>query len=291
MSILTVPNCKREKLLGCLDNMSKQFGYLYRVLKGDAKIRSYDFSYLGCVGAVRAFEITKNYEENTLHPHLHCILILKKGLHLDANRRYVNTYSFDSEHVKRKHRKKKPGEPLYYFSDLEILLQKIWRLRIDGIRVNRTNIESLPIGYSVMLQSAEGNYKEVFKYATKGLFKKEKHEEDLEEFELVAVKLDRQLDFNFLYEALKGRRVVQGYGILQKFKFEDEVEQGAIDDDAYWKMILKLHELENPEQIFEFFDQIIENFEEGKMKNITYVSRKSIAEVISSDESAWELKK
>ncbi len=280
--ILTVPNVSRENLQKCIDNVFKQYAYLNRIFKGDAKISGYDFTYLGYLGSVRALEITRNEKENTFHPHLHCVLVLKKDLKLDKKRTHINSYSFSREHLKRSHKKRKSGEPDDYFSDFDILLQKIWRLRIDGVRLTAQNIEMLPLGYSVKCRNAAGNYKEVFKYATKGLFKKGKGEEKLDEWEAVALKHERQLDFNNLYDSLKGRRIVQGYGALNHFDFDGKVNQDSDGDIEYWNVVKKLHELENPEQVFEYFDNITK---EAESKNIIYFSRKSVAEVLGNDKT------
>ncbi len=61
--------------------------------------------------------------------------------------------------------------PERYFSDFEILLQKVWRLRYEGIKLTQKNIEGIKEGCSVICDNAAGKYKEVFKYATKEIFK------------------------------------------------------------------------------------------------------------------------
>lgn len=289
--VFTQPNCKKSDLGRAIDNIFTQIKYIIRLFSGNAKIRGYDFEKYGFFGAIRALEITKNAEDGTFHPHLHTLFVLDKGLKLDENRKYINSYSFKNEHAPRSHHK---GKPNRLFSDFEILLQKIWRLRLDGVRVNAKSIAELKIGYSVICDNANGNYKEVFKYATKGLFAKKKQEkrkddeEDFDGFGIVESERERYEDFKICYDALYGRRIIQGYGKLNCFKFAETIEQDAKNDEEYWKMVAKLCEIESAERVYEFFDYICE---ESKRKNVTYVSRKSISEVLAKeeDENAWEL--
>lgn len=262
--VFTVPNVYADELYPCVDRMYKQFAYINRLFSGDAKIKGINFLQYGYVGAVRALEITKNRRENTFHPHFHCLFILRKGLKLDRGRRYVNCYSFNNPDVKKSHHKKVYGEPERYFSGFEILLQKIWRLRYDGIKVNQKNIDGIKEGYSVICDNADGKYKEVFKYATKGIFKE--GEENA---------LGGYHDFLPLFNALYGRRLIQGYKLLNGFHFED-LSQNV--DEEYQRVRATLEELEKPYRTFEFFNEI-----EQDIHKYTYISRSSIAEIVSEE--------
>ncbi len=288
--VLTVPNCKKEFLSFTIDNMYQQIKYFVRLFSGNAKIKGLDFSGYGFFGAIRATEITKNQERDDFHPHLHTLFLFKKGLDLDKNRTHINKFSFDSEHVKRSHHKKVDGKPVNLFSDFDILLQKIWRLRIDGIRVTLKSIRSLKEGYSVFARNANGNYKETFKYATKGVFpRKEKTDktEDMDGFDGVAELDRRHQEFVTLRDALDGRRIIQAYGKLNNFEFPDEIDQTAENDDEYWKVVGRLAEFDSAEQVFESFDYICK---EAEKKNVVYISRRSISEVLGKgDEIEWEL--
>ncbi len=266
--VFTVPNVYGEELQATVDRMYKQFAYMNRLFSGDAKINGIGFTKYGYVGAIRALEVTKNREEGTFHPHFHCLFVLRKGLKLDQGRKHVNRFSFNNPDVRKSHRKKEYGKPERYFTDFEILLQKVWRLRYDGIRLTKKNVDELKEGYSVICENAEGRYKEVFKYATKGIFK---------EGEENAV--GGYHDFLPLFFSLHGRRLIQGYKVLNGIDFED-LDQSA--DEAYKKVIEKLEELEKPIRAFEFLDEVEQNV--GKY---TYISRSAVAELMGAyDENA-----
>lgn len=279
--VFTVPNCEKQELGQVIDNLFKQIKYMIRLFSGNAKIKGYDFMNFGFFGAIRALEITKNVEDDTFHPHLHTLFIFKKGLKLSANRTHINCYSFSNEHAKRNHHVGK-NEQIRKFTDFEILLQKIWRLRCDGVRVNAKNIDNLPVGYSAMCENAGGNYHEVFKYATKGLFKTKKQEDGTDILEATENLKVRYEDFKIFRDALHGRRIVQGYANLNSFKFEESIEQDAKNDAAYWKMVADLNAIENAERVYEYFDDICI---EAERKNVTYVSRKAIGEVLASEDN------
>ena len=267
--VFTWRNAYSYELRSSVDNAYKQFAYIIRLFTGNTKIKGISFEGYGFLGAVRALEITKNDKDGTFHPHFHCLFILRKGLKLDRNRRHVNSYSFSNPDVKRTHRKREYGAPERYFSDFEILLQKIWRLRLDGVKVTRDSISNLKEGYSVICDNAEGRYKEVFKYATKGIFK---------EGEENAVR--GYGDFVPLVHTLYRRKMIQGYGLLNKYKFEMTIEQDAKTDEAYQRIIDVLRELEKPERVFEYLGEIQKELETN---NVTYISRATVAELMSED--------
>ena len=267
--VFTWRNAEPEELCPSVDNAYKQFAYIIRLFSGNAKIKGISFEGYGFLGAVRALEITKNQKDGTFHPHFHCLFILRKGLKLDRYRKHVNSYSFSNPDIKRSHRKREYGAPERYFSDFEILLQKIWRLRLDGVKVTRDSISNLKEGYSVICDNAEGCYKEVFKYATKGIFK---------EGEENAVR--GYGDFVPLVYTLYRRKMIQGYGLLNKYKFEMTIEQDARADEAYQRIIDVLRELEKPERVFEYLSDIQKELETN---NVTYISRATVAELMSED--------
>ena len=171
--------------------------------------------------------------------------------------------------IKKSHKKREYGKPDRKFGDFEILLQKIWKLRIDGIKVTANSIEALKVGYSVICDNAEGKYKEVFKYATKGVFK-EGEENALRGYR----------DFVPLEFTLYRRKVIQGYGLLNKFKFEETIEQDARADEEYKRIIETLQTIENPVRVFEFLTEINS---ELKNKNVTYISRSTIGELTGEE--------
>ena len=266
--VFTIPNPEPEELSSAVDNMYKQIGYIVRLFTGNAKIKGYDFEKYGFLGAVRALEITKGSDGRTFHPHFHCLFVLRKGLKLDINRKIVNSYSFNNPDIKKSHKRKEYGKPERYFSEFDVLLQKVWRLRVDGIKVNRKSIDELKEGYSVICENCEGKYKEVFKYATKGVFK--------ENLDLS----NGYVDFVALVDTLYRRKLIQGYGLLNKYKFEITLEQDARADAEYQNVVKTLRELESPDRVFEYLSEINK---ELQSKNITYISRSTIGELMGED--------
>ena len=274
----TVTNVTADKLNATVNRMFSEFGYVIRLFRNNAKIKGYDFTQYGFIGAVRALEITKNVAENTFHPHFHTLFLVRKGLKLDTTgKTHLNKYSFDSV--------RKIVKP-YYFSDFEILLQKVWRLRYDGVKVNKASIEALPLGYSVKCVKPK-NYHEVFKYATKGVFK---------DGDSAAHGYE---DFKALQATLENRRIIQGYGCLNGFKFDDEkfdfdyietlsevvkcIYADKIKaDEEYKRLIEELRDLEpDPLKLFEKLEEIYDNLD---YENIKYISRASVYELISNNE-------
>lgn len=262
-AVFTVPNVYADELFPCIERMYKQFAYINRLFSGDAKVKGLSFTKYGYEGAIRALEITKNRIENTFHPHFHCLFVLRKGVNLDRGRKEVNRFSFNNPDIKKSHHKIEYGTPERYFSPFEILLQKVWRLRYDGVKLTKKSIESLKEGYSVIFESANGKYKEVFKYATKGIFKE--GEENA---------LGGYHDFLPLFHALHGRRLIQGYKKLRSFNFE-ELDQ---DPDKEYKAVrIKLEEMEKPLRAFEFLNEIEDN-----IHKYTYISRASVGEIMGA---------
>lgn len=231
--VVTVPNVPylpQEGLKSTIKKMYLRFKHLTRFLSGDKKVRNVNFTQYGYSGAVRALEVTTN-AENTFHPHFHCIMLLRKGY--KPERKYTNAYSYDHGQLTRK------------FSDLEILLQKVWYLLMNDIPVTRESIEGLKEGYSVIVDEVpKGEYHEVFKYACKGAFKD-------------GTIYDRVV-FRALFYALHGRRMIQGYGVLHNFKDEDGAILEADLTENYEAMIAQLQYLEDPIFVCEHLEQLIE---------------------------------
>lgn len=267
--ILTVPNVYLDKLSYTLDKMFKCYKYLCRYLDGRATVSEVNYKEIGCYGSIRALEITKNKEKNTYHPHFHCLWICKKGSKVLNVRREVNVYSFKdrNSHIPKNYHKDEPR----MFSEFEVLIQKTWRLLYDGVEVNRFNLDNLKLGYSCQMVNARGNYKEVFKYATKGLLSSEPNKSPV----------DSAADFDLLFVTLYRRRLIQGYGCLYRLKFEDDLSFSP--DDVYLEIVKKLHEFENPMMFWETLEVLDGNMK--KNTNIKYISRKSVKALVVDDEA------
>ncbi len=272
--VFTVPNPYPEELAPELDVMYKNIGYMFRLFRGNAKIAGYDFRHYRCVGAVRSLEITKGKDGETFHPHFHCLVLLKRGLQFGG--KHINSYSFNNTDVARSHKKQADGEPQkLYFTDFEILLQKIWRLRCDGERVNRKSIAELPEGYSVIMNKAKPkDYKEVFKYATKGIFNGKQSR--------------GYNDFVPLVLALKNRRITQGYGAFRCIDFNMYLEQEdeeETDKLLYENLIAGLKQEELPVPTVEELHSI---YKASQKEEITYISRRSISAIMAEDYGGHE---
>lgn len=263
--VFTVPNCYSDQLLITLDQMQNSFGYINRYLNGNLKIKGIDFLKYGYSGCIRALEITKS-KKGDFHPHFHCLFLFRNDLSKfpEWKKHNVNSYSFDNPDVVL-HKKKSYGTPQRYFSDFEILLQKIWRLKFDGIKVTRDNLEGIKEGYSVIVDPAKGRYHQVFKYATKGLFKKT--DGDL-----------NYRDFVNLHFALQNRRIIQGYGVF----FHCDFEEINLDTDKYYnRLVAILRSNEYPIPEIEKLDQILTA--QLHAKDITYISRQSMRRIMEDN--------
>lgn len=189
---LTIPNVvvtgkmKQSEFDQIHNKMISGFKLLIRHLSGNAKKNSgLGFEGYGYAGALRNLEF--KISGNECHSHIHCLLAFKKGAVFE---KYIlNRYSY-----------KRDGT-INYFSDFEILIQKVWRLIITGVPVKKENIDALPLGYSCyMCKKEKGEYAEIFKYVTKSEKGAGFH-----------------IPFNVfarLESWLSGRRAFQGYGVF-----------------------------------------------------------------------------
>ena len=251
--VLTVPNCEPEELKPLLDRMYRKFPFLMRYFKGQAKVHGVNFLKYGYGGAVRGLEITYNKDTAQYHPHFHCMVLLSPKIDLCG--KYTNAYSFDHNDKSKKHK----------FSDFEILLQKVWYLLLNDCKVTAESIERLKIGYDVQASEADGNYHEVFKYACKGAFK-----------ESEGAYIYQEQIFWTLYEALKNRRMIQGYGVLHNF---NDLDGELLEEDAaavYAAYVAQLQKVEKPVLKIESIDEICES-----SKRCKYISKSNLRRVLA----------
>ena len=248
--VVTVPNCQAEELKPLLDKMYKKFPYLMKYFKGQKKVSGINFIKYGYGGAVRGLEVTYNNITGEYHPHFHCMVLFRSDL--DLTQKYTNSYSFDY------------GRHVCDFSDIEILIQKIWYLLINDIRVTLNSIENLNEGYSVRLEDSEGYYHECFKYAIKGAFDPSQ-----------GACIYKENVFRVLYEALNGRRMIQGYGLLHNF---NDLDGELLDSELveeYGKLISELRAVEIPEFHVESLDDIIQ-----LSKTCKYISKSNLKRLL-----------
>lgn len=248
MLTLTCPNVDAHRLLTDSDKniITANFhavSNLVRYFSGNSKIKGLDFEQLGYKGCTRSLEVTAS---NGYHVHLHCILVTRNPI--DMTQRHENKYSFSRNNGYRR------------FSDFEILLQKIWYLLLNGIKVTKSAIDELPLGYSGALDEITDNYHEAFKYTVK----------PSKEFYTYEV-------FKTLEIALFNRRVFQGYGVFRGVVTdENEIDETA--DKKYDELVAVLNHFETPKIVT---DRIIDVVKEVKFNcRITYINRKKVYRLV-----------
>lgn len=254
--VFSVPNVDGGRLKWTLDKMTDRFARLIRYFNGGKKIKGVSFESFGYRGAVRSLEITtgkrKRLEDNDFHPHFHCMFILRKGMNFEKN--IYNSFSAD----RYGHRAAK------LFSVFDWLLQRIWCLLMLDIEVTKENIINIyeatgfkyKDGFSVNADLVtDGNYHEIFKYAIKGTYKKEA--------------IFTYNDFEYLYDALKNRRVYQTYGCLQKHNFNevDDIFSPKMQTDYLFDIFLQaLQRSEKPIRIQSELEEILKDFKTNGRK-------------------------
>lgn len=255
--VFTIKNPKQYELSNSLDLIYKKFVYLIEYLKGLRKIKGIDFSVLGYKGCIRSLEITTKKKNGVIeyHPHFHCVFVLKKGLSL--NGKNENEFSYSKANGFRT------------FTDLEILLQKIWFLLCNNEKVTKKNIDKLALGYSVILDKCETakDYKEIFKYTLK---------EDFGTF------INNYEIFKELVFALNRRRVICCYGCF--YDISDKELEKLIDKETlnlYYETLIKLGQVE--EYTNEYLD-ITDIKTLAKSKQVKFISKNSIKKYISEME-------
>ncbi len=258
--VFTVKNVKGEALKSTLDRMQSSFKKIIRYFQGRGTIKGIDFEQYGFVGAIRSFEIVIN--RNDYHPHIHCLFMLKKGLDLPQTE--INNFSFSYGVLVRK------------FSKLEILLQKILYLLMNGKRVNVKNIASVKLGNSVTMDCVEGDtWHEVFKYATK-MSKDGSAVCTYEQFVL-------------LDDILHKFKMLQCYGIFyDEEKKTDDEPTDPTAEILFEKVLILLNRKEKPEvDVNMTLEQIADEVYKKKLtvisKRLSFKYMKAIMEDIVSD--------
>jgi len=255
---LTVPNVAGDKLPGTVGNIIKAFGKMIKYFLGRKKIRGLNLMNFGCVGAIRSMEITMNRTMTTYHPHLHCIFVFPKGLALDEPKVFANAFSYDN------------GRKVRQFSAFEVLVQKLWACCFTGVKVTAKSVKETG-GYSCIVNLADGNYHQIFKYAIAGLLADKKkamrHDHSIER----GLKYE---EFRDLYFSLENRRAMQGYGCFYGLKFDDSI----LSDDEETTLRIKdivdsLNKFEDSDIRREKLSAVIDNIVN---RNEIYFSSKTI---------------
>lgn len=201
---LTIPNVSGKDLKKTIKNMSKSFSRLMDYIKGKQVLSFYNFKQLGYLGSIRSLEITFNGDN--YHPHYHCCFAFTN---LNLDKIIKNKYSIDHYHKKEDK----------LFSEFEIVVQKIWYLLINNMRVCSDNFNILEDGYSCNCDKfKEGDYKQLFKYMTK---------ETDENKNVLTYE-----NFKVLYDSTFNIKQIQGYGCFYRISdtdLDDEVDKVYTD--------------------------------------------------------------
>lgn len=258
--VLTVPSVLGGELggelSGTIKTMNKAFRRLIRYLSGDLMLSGVDIYKWGYMGSIRSLEVTySNYPTVTYHPHFHVVICFDR-------------FFLGVKHVKNKYSYDYVGNRgLRLFSDEEILIQKIWYLLINGVRVTQKNIDDLDLGYSCIIDPLQdGHYLEIFKYITK--------------FDDGFMTYD---NFKTLYYALYRVRQIQGYGCFYNIKEDDSIIDEV--DELYDWIVQYLQKKEHPLEVVETPKDV---FDSVTSDCFTVISRHKIYSYLRSIENDLE---
>ena len=214
---LTIPNCSGQDLNFMYKKMAKSFRTLIRYLDCRLKVKGINFERFKYQGAVRSLEITFNGD--SYHPHFHVGIVFGSTL---SRKKTINTYSYNNKNGIRELKR--------LFSKEEILIQKIWYLLMNDIKVTKSSIEELEEGYSCAIeQFNEDDYAELFKYISKG---------SDEEGHILTYE-----NFISLYYGLYRVKQIQGYGCL--YRIDDSIDLEELDKQ-YEEYIQEITKKESP---------------------------------------------
>ena len=263
---LTVPNASDSNLKSCVNNILKSFSKFIKYLNGEIKVKGIDFKKFGYLGAVRSLEITykkKEEKRNRFHPHIHAAIILKN---YNSPKSYIhNRYSEGHENIR-------------LFTQDEILIQKLWFLIVNNIKVTKENLQYYDSkkvnkssikktvkkknpGYSCTLDKFKpGQYAEVFKY----MIKDKDQDGDVMDYET----------FRCLLHSLNGVRQLQGYGVLYNCKDIEKEEFENIANKKVKDFLVILDSLENKKEVEEDINKIC------KEQDYTVISEKKLVNAV-----------
>lgn len=244
--VLTVPNVCGDELRDTIKLLFKAFSCLIEYLSLRKKIKGIllDFGY---IGAIRSLEVT--YKSDSYHPHLHVLLAHHKNF---GEKNLVNKYSYDFFN----------GREVRYFSEFEVLIQKLWFTLIEDIRevnnaisgfnkrkrITKDRLDKVELGYSCTIDEfKEDDFIELFKYVTKGNGSEHKDENAIMSYN----------NFKVLYYALNGVRQIQGYGIFYNVKDDDSLMNEV--EDYYRTVIDYLQKKEMPVSVRETVQAVLED--------------------------------
>lgn len=311
--VLTAPNILGPYLRTYITIFFEACARLVRFLNGTDKIRGLDLSPLGFAAALRNTEITYGWNTSALrssakrklsprtdyHLHLHMIVAFNKNLYLPKIHR--NKFSYDYSSGKRVYKRS--------FSDLEIFLQKLWRLLVDQItariyKFGPSFAEPIPkssplyrvFGNDSVLRAGKGRknnavtldairamgpndgYSVIMDPVTNAHFVQAfKYAFKVESENRVFMDYNQ---FSVLEHALYGRKLIQGYGAWFNLHGEDEIEEGF--DEFFDVFKAYLWQVDRPESVNLTPDETLAKMREGEYTFITRSKLRHLLEIPSA---------
>lgn len=240
MLTLTVPSVNGSELRTTIEKLNKCFRKLTEKFSYDLdNNKSYQDRLFQIDGGIKVLEIT--YNENVgFHPHFHCVVFTKDNL----------SDTLLNKHIEGKYSNKRQSFNMKSYIDLQIgqLWSMIWyNERLTTKNINdivydpkevyfKTNKKCLEVDFVPL---DENGIYEVFKYTFK--------DTDIKNYYV----------FKTLVQALEGKRIRQGFGILFNMKCE-EIEDGEMQD-------LELELKENPVSLLTYeINELISTYRQYK---------------------------
>lgn len=224
MMTLTIPSVSGEKLCNTITNLNKAFRKLIEKYSySSLDKRSYGDRLFKLEGGIKVLEITYN-EKNGFHPHFHCVVFTNYAIdsHL-LKPLIIGKYSTKRKQVDKK-------------SLIEQQLSQVWSMIWYKERLTKKNIDS--IVYDLSQEYFKEN-KKVLEVDFRELDERGIYEVFKYTFKDTHIK--NYYVFKTLVNALDGKRIRQGFGILYNMQCED-VEVGEVQE-------LELDIKENPSSL------------------------------------------
>lgn len=211
---VTVPNVEGKDLAFELEKMSKAYQQLWRWYYEDLSKGGSDERAGQAIGAIRSLEVTYNKKTGLFHPHYHSIMFLSE---------YLQGYFTKTEPMGWHYK----TNDWLYVSPADMDLGRMWKMACQNENITDFADDDQDRFMCDLRELVmPGGIFEAFKYCFK--------DTQVPNYDV----------FKVLYEALKSRRIRQGYGDLYGIKAKKEAlfEPGN-EIESYLKII------EDPEEI------------------------------------------
>jgi plasmid rolling circle replication initiator protein Rep len=190
---LTVPNCSEDELRVTLDKMQKAFKKFYNWFSrvDDDKFR-FTRRFLRFEAAIKCIEVNYSKKRGDYHPHYHILIFSKFYNEYDFWKQYVGEWSNNRQSFNM-------------YSEMDLQIRKLWEIAYDNKRLNDYDkLEGMNCYKADIREMDASGIYEVMKYCFK--------DSDIENYYV----------FETIYNALYGRRIRQGHGLLYNIKLEEE---------------------------------------------------------------------